>query len=356
MQTTIRMAAVAGSVLALLGSVPVLAAAPIPVERHRSMVPITRDNSELVNEQSYGLADGAVTAAPTAPVEELPAPPEPRANEPAATAPVAAELPPAQESVAAVPPAAEAVEPASSAEIATAGADRQRPVLELDVRCWLTELDMRGRVVRNNLGSDVNFVDQLGLGDENFADIRLTWNCNPTSSIRLAYNKIGFNGSRTISEKIDFNGKTYAANAWVGTDVDVENYRLAWLWQFHTADAGRLRVSSVLELKGFVADASLVAPALNISEAHDVAGALPTVGLAASYQVHPLVDLFGELTGIPAGSYGYFIDGEVGVKFAPQDHFSFIGGYRIFDLEAKDDPDYARLQFAGPFVGMTAWF
>ncbi len=239
----------------------------------------------------------------------------------------------------------------------TAGAAvAESPTLELDARYWLTNLTMKAKVTQNGVGTDINFVDQLGLGDENFADVRLLWYTGPESSIRLAYNKIGFDGSRNITEQLVFDGKTYTINTPVSTSVDVENYRLGWTWQFVQADEGRFRFGTVLELKGFVVDARLAAPALNINEADKVAGALPTVGLAANWQVHPMVDLFGEIGGISAGSYGYFLDGEAGVKFVPVENFSIIGGYRVFDLKAENNNDYARLKFAGPFVGATAWF
>ena len=115
---------------------------------------------------------------------------------------------------------------------------------------------------------------------------------------------------------------------------------------------------ALLEAKGFWLDISLDAPNLtpSIEESEDFMGGLPTVGLALDINPHKILNIFAEVSGIYAGNYGYFLDGEVGVKIIPMKSLSLFGGYRVLDLRAEDDPDFAKLRILGPFAGITLRF
>lgn len=57
-----------------------------------------------------------------------------------------------------------------------------------------------------------------------------------------------------------------------------------------------------------------------------------------------------------AGSYGYVYDAEAGIKFIPLKFLSVMAGYRIFEVKATHNHDYARVRFHGPFAGATLRF
>jgi len=78
--------------------------------------------------------------------------------------------------------------------------------------------------------------------------------------------------------------------------------------------------------------------------------------LAVDLNPHQIINIFAELSGMTAGKYGYFIDGEAGVKIMPIKNVGLIGGYRLFDIKAKDDPDFAKLRIDGFFAGLTVRF
>jgi hypothetical protein len=85
-------------------------------------------------------------------------------------------------------------------------------------------------------------------------------------------------------------------------------------------------------------------------------GILPTLGSALDINPHKIVNIFAEVSGMYAGEYGSFLDGEAGVKIIPIKNLSVLGGYRIFYLKAEDDSDFAKLKISGPFVGATLRF
>ena len=229
------------------------------------------------------------------------------------------------------------------------------PNVELEGWYWVTDLTAKARVTESGLsGTEINFKDDLGIGDENFLEGRFTWHTGSRSRLRLAYTAISYEEESTITKNINFGGKTYTAGSKVKSSLDINYLRLAWVWQF--LGAGPFKVGPMVEVKGFWVDTMLDAPALNIEESEDFAFGLPTVGVAADIKAHELINIFAEVSGITAGKYGYFLDGEAGVKIIPLKNLGAIAGYRIFDIKAKDDPDYARLKISGPYVGVTVRF
>ncbi len=119
-----------------------------------------------------------------------------------------------------------------------------------------------------------------------------------------------------------------------------------------------MKFGTLLEAKGFLVDIALDAPNLvpRIRESEEFVGALPTIGAVLDINPHRIVNVFAEVSGIYAGKYGYFLDGEVGVKVVPIKNLSVLAGYRILGLKAEDDPDFAKLRISGPFVGATLRF
>jgi hypothetical protein len=232
------------------------------------------------------------------------------------------------------------------------------PTLELEGRYWITDLKGRIKVTEAHLGTDIDFKRDLGIKDENFPEARLTWYTGPKSKIRLAYTQAGFEGDENVDRTIEFHGRTYTVGTRVETDLKVKYLRLGWAWQFIDIGKGAVKLGTLLEGKGFWIKASLDAPDLSppVKESKKFLFGLPTIGVALDINPHKIVNIFGEVSGLPAGSYGYVYDAEAGIKLIPVKFLSIIGGYRIFDVKARDDPDYGKLRFHGPFGGVTLRF
>jgi hypothetical protein len=235
---------------------------------------------------------------------------------------------------------------------------QKRTTLELEGRYWIP--DLRGKVKASEtfIDTKIDFKRDLGIKDENFPEVRLTWYTGPKSRIRLSYTQAGFEGDENLSRTIEFDGQAYTAGTRVETDVKVRYLRLGWAWQFIDVGKGAVKLGTLVEGKGFWGKVSLEAPDLSpsVKESEKFLFGLPTIGIALDINPHKMVNIFGEASGLTAGSYGYIYDAEVGVKLIPVKFLSIVGGYRIFDIKARHSHDYAKLRFHGPFAGVTLRF
>jgi hypothetical protein len=230
--------------------------------------------------------------------------------------------------------------------------------VEFEGRYWITNSKGKATVADNDIGTDINFKSDLGIKDENYPEGRFTWYTGPNSKIRLAYTQVGYNGDEIVERTIEFGGKTYTVGTRVITDVDVKYLRIGWAWQFINIGKGMVKLGTLLEGKGVWIKASLEAPNLvpSVKESEKLLFGLPTIGIALDINPYKMINIFGEVSGLPAGNYGYMYDGEAGIKFIPIKYFSILGGYRICEIKAKSDTDYAKLTVYGPFVGATLRF
>jgi hypothetical protein len=103
---------------------------------------------------------------------------------------------------------------------------------------------------------------------------------------------------------------------------------------------------------------SLEAPNLSpsINESKSFIGGLPTIGAALDLNPIEKINFFAEISGLPAGKYGYFFDAEIGAKISPIKFLSLSLGYRMIDIKAEDDPNFVRMKLNGPFFSGTLKF
>lgn len=233
-----------------------------------------------------------------------------------------------------------------------------RPRFDIEGRYWITDLDGRIRYTESDIGTTIDFKEDLGLDNENYPELRFSWHIGRKSKLRLAYTQAAYSGDENISKTIEFGGETFTVGTRVKTDLDVKYFRLGWIWEFINIADSAVKFGTLLEAKGFWVDASLDAPELvsPIKESVEAVGGFPTAGVVLDIRPHKLVNLFGEISGIYAGKYGYSYDGEAGVGITPLKNLSFIGGWRILGFEVEDDPDFVRLKISGPFAGAILRF
>ena len=227
----------------------------------------------------------------------------------------------------------------------------QATVVEFEGRYWMPDLDANAKVEENGVGTDIDVKSDLGFGDENFPEGRFIWQANKKNKFQFSYLRFEYDGDKTITRQIEYNGRTYTAGSRVVSNLDVQYLRLGWNRQLLTFADDKLKFGFMLDVKGIIADMSLNASALGFNESEKFAGGLPTVGLSLGANPHQKFNLFAEISGIPAGSYGHFFDAEGGIKFIPFKNLSLMAGYRVVDLKVEYDDNSADLQLTGPFFG-----
>lgn len=235
------------------------------------------------------------------------------------------------------------------------GASRADAVVDAELRYWYSDLDSEVRSTTGGvLGTDINFVDDLGLDDQKgFVEGRITLEFG-RHSLRYGYVPLQWSGTGVLSRNITFGGQTYTASTATDSEINVDYHRLGY--RFDLFDMLSNRVGLIAEVKYFDADATVKAPSLGFDETESIQAPLPTVGVAAQVGLPFLINVSGEVTGITLGSDAYVFDAEAMVNFDPAPFITVSGGYRYFTFHLEKDDDKADIDLHGPFVTIKADF
>jgi hypothetical protein len=231
----------------------------------------------------------------------------------------------------------------------------QRAV-EFEGRYWFAASHSRMRF--DNGGTDIDFKNDLGIQDANFPEGRFTYYGKGRSHLHFSYTPIDYTGDSNVSRTLTFGGDQYTVGSRVLTDFQIQHLQLGWAYQFVNVHNGVFKLGTLLQGNGFLMKGRLRAPGLTpaIDDQEDFSVGLPTVGLAMDINPHKRVNFFADVSGIKLGKYGYFVNSDVGVKIRPAKNAFFTAGYRNFNLHAKNDPDFVRVELRGFFVGGGAHF
>jgi hypothetical protein len=233
------------------------------------------------------------------------------------------------------------------------------PLLEVESRYWAPSLSGQvqaaGGTQTPDAGGPIDLKDDLGMSDRHFTDWRASLATGPNSRLRVGYVSIGYHADRQVGRTLVFDGQTFAAGTRVASDLKLEYWRCGWIWEFLHDPLKRIKLGTLVEAKSMRFDGALTAPGLvpAVTAEKTFSVTLPSVGLALDVDPIPLVDVFAEASGVTAGKYGHGWDGEAGLKLFPMPGLAVSAGYRVLDLEARDDPDFAKLKDTGPFVGVS---
>lgn len=212
--------------------------------------------------------------------------------------------------------------------------------VEAELRWWKTSLDANAKVGTN--ATNINFKDTLGMSDKNFTDIRFT--IGEEKKMRVAYTKFDMSGQRNVGS-VWFQGQNYTAD--VSSSLNIDYYRIGFIRPIKHTDT--TKIDYIIDIKGFNFESKLDSNTNALHEKKSFSGALPAIGIAASTKLSPQLTGYAEITGLPFGGYGHLYDYEIGAKYQMSSNASLTAGYRVFDLEAKKDDDYAKIKLSGPY-------
>lgn len=230
--------------------------------------------------------------------------------------------------------------------------------LDLEVRRWSPELEGQVRVPRAGLeGSRIDFAGDLGIGDEEFLDLRLRWYPSRTFFVRLAHTPIDYSGDRVVTRTLEFGGVTFPISARVASELNLDYTRAAAGWQFLNTDEGAFRLGPTLGVALFSGDAALSAPDLPrvLSERESFDVAFPLAGAALDVELTDAVHLFGEAS-VVFSDDGELIDLEAGVRYFFFGRIALMGGWRSLTVDAEDGDERLDVDVEGLFFGLTLRF
>jgi hypothetical protein len=235
--------------------------------------------------------------------------------------------------------------------LAAAAAPAQR-YFEFEGRYWMPQMTARLRVDAAGFGTEIDAAHDLGIGGKNFPQGQFTFQGAGRNRVQFTFTPIDFTGDQVVSRTIVFRGNQYTFGTRVLSDLQVQHLQLSWAYQLSAYD-GLVKIGPLLEADGFLTSSRLQAPNLNpvVDQKEDLAAGLPTVGLALDVNPHRRVDIYGQVSGMKAGSYGYYVGSDAGVKVRAWHGLVLSAGYRNFNLHITNAPDFARLDMRGTFVG-----
>jgi hypothetical protein len=230
-----------------------------------------------------------------------------------------------------------------------------QPTFDFEGRYWMPQMTARLRVEGAGFGTDIDAQRDLGMTNTNFPQGSFTFHSAGHQLLRFTYTPIEFTGDQSVTRSIVYRGTSYSFGTRIVSDLQVQHLQLAWAYQFSARD-GLVKIGPMLEADGFLMSSRLQAPALTpaVDQRESLSAGLPAVGLALDLNPHPRVNIYGQVAGMKAGSYGYYVGSDAGVKLRAWKGLFFTAGYRTFNLHVTSAPDFARLDMRGPFVG-TGW-
>jgi hypothetical protein len=206
-------------------------------------------------------------------------------------------------------------------------------------------------------GTDIDFKQQLGLHNQQFAEFHLVVQPIPKHKLRAEYIPLNYQQAATLKTNLTFNGQSYLAGQAVSSTLRWNAWRAAYEYDVLTSDRGFVGGTigvDVVDVSGTLGNGVQSGTA-------GVQIPMPALGAIGRYYPSPRFSVTGEFTGfyLPGGStsthgHGIKVDGYATVHVSK--YVGIQGGYRVFDVNyafKTSSPNTGLLTIAGPYVGGT---
>jgi len=207
-------------------------------------------------------------------------------------------------------------------------------------------------------GSDVDLVNDLGIGKQTLKDLRVVLRPAKKHRFRINYLPITYSAETQLKREFVFNGLRYRVGLPVATDAQVKAWRFGYEYDFLYRERGFLGV--LFDVKYTDVSVGLNSP---IGDEFTTAVApLPTIGGVARVYAAKNLALNGEVSyvkvpdNLSENIEGRYIDFDVYATFNPHKNVGVQAGYRSIDISYLVDLDSGALKFKGLYFGGTVRF
>ena len=201
-----------------------------------------------------------------------------------------------------------------------------------------------------------DFKDTLGVKDENIpfgeAFLRLG-----STTLRVGYTQLTFDGDKSLTQTVIFNGKTYSATDNVISSLDMKMIDGEVQFDFLRPDVEVAGFNLGLLLKVKYVDGKVELRSVSQGATlKDFKAPIPMVGAAAGVGfLKDMVRVDARAAGI-AYSGNHLYDVDAYASFAPLPFVRIQGGYRYIDLKIDKDDTLASFKLSGPYLGAQLSF
>jgi hypothetical protein len=202
------------------------------------------------------------------------------------------------------------------------------------------------------VGSNVDFVDDLGFEQTRFKDLRIVLRPSKKSRFRIQYTPVVYTAETQLKRTIVWNGQTYSANLPINSTFGWKVWRLGYEYDFLYMDRGF--VGALIEARATDFSAELNSPLNN--EYTTAKGPLPAIGLVGRAYVLPELALNFEVSGFkipdidPKYKATYF-DWDINGTFNFTNNVGVQVGWRRMTTFLSIEGDTGDLKFQGMWFG-----
>jgi hypothetical protein len=229
------------------------------------------------------------------------------------------------------------------------GSDPFYERLKLRVTGFLAGSSTELRFDGDNVGTTLDFEDDLGLDDRDFLPaFDVSYRFNRKSRIEGSYFSLSREGTRELETTIEFGDREFTVGSEVDTHFDTDIFRVSYAFSFVNnpqAEFGFLAGLHVLDVGTGLATAG---GTVLVEKNADLTAPLPVLGLHGGYAFAPNISFGGrtQLFALSIDRYsGTLIDlyGALQYDFSP--HFGISAGYQYYHVDV--DVEGENLDFVG---------
>jgi hypothetical protein len=208
------------------------------------------------------------------------------------------------------------------------------------------------------IGSTIDFVDDFGIEDKTFRQLRVVGRPGRKHKFRFEYTPIGWSEEARLSRSIIFNGQRFDISLPVLAELKWNAMRFTYEWDFFYRDRGF--VGLVLEAKYTDVEAALENSLIG-REFVRARAPIPALGIIGRGYVAPNVSITGEFTGfklpdVDEDYQGNYYDFDLYGTVNFTDNFGAQVGYRTLTVFYRIDDDEGDFRLKGLYFGGVARF
>lgn len=216
------------------------------------------------------------------------------------------------------------------------------------------DLDAGAKIEKNNIGTEVDFVDDLDMEDEDILGAAVDLKLGRSSHVLVSYWSVGYDGKNTLTRSFDFNGRSYAVGSTVTSSFDLDAWELGYAFDLFNFESFRL--GPVLNVNYYSVDTELSSNLIPTSNREKSDLVFPFAGIRFGIGfLENKVELTGQVAGLFWQGSGFW-DGSAQLSFYPMENVAITAGYRMIHLDVSDDDDSADFELDGPTLSTTVRF
>ncbi len=226
---------------------------------------------------------------------------------------------------------------------------------------WIPAFKGDLRVDDNGVvGTEINIKDDLGISNDNIPSVEAYFEAG-NHEISLAYSLVNLSGAKDIEKTIVFNGDTYNVSAYVESELKTSMIDLEYqykLLNFKNILAG-LSIGIIAKVKYFDGEVRIHSSSTGsvYDTKKDIHVPIPMIGIGAKIGLLAnILEARAKVTGM-GYSGSFFYDALADISVTPFPFLNIHGGYRAMSVKIDNVSDiYAKMDFAGPYVGLAISF